>query len=1150
MPETPELTASELASLLIEREPSALLVPGPILRRVIRHDCGFMGLPLQVPHKKTYLIAGDVLLRAATAKELGVEGGALPAHVLLLVRPSDEHLRDTPREQVLLEYWRLLFHGRVHAVLEERWAKGDLTIRGIQEWIRTVGDTEFREACAVLRDESLLLPPDDVRHAYVEFVAVYLELRFFAGTLLPSYFPSLRDHDELSARLAGEVDAKRLYDATRPRGAPEPRPPAETTSEEPIAHFHDLMKEADEAAGAGNVVRAAILRTRASRVAPAAETAPTILAAHKDLDQLVARLLVVLGAGREAEARWRTVLRELLDKSDHGYWPPEALLLHDLQNACVHGERDVYSISLFRWATGGSLKEQLPDQRDLQICKHLTRAVHRLPTVRLTVGAREELQRLLHQTVKEVEGRLRRRLRPLIEDALRSSGLVPSSYPETVVLAKVVDELLDRIALRWFLTFSDVRDAVSSNQLKLPDLDSAGTLVGGDTLLRIDRELHASLVGTYRPAEIYRSWFQRLSAVFAATSAGRALVWNVFLPIGGAFVARIGAEHLYDLSASLGHRLHAVAPSEPADTPQTLVSDLAPLIQVGAIAVVLALLVNVAPVRRLAFTVLRYVGFVVRGLVFELPLALARVPFIRRFLENDLALAFVRYVLRPAGLTAAVAVGFSAASLPLNVFPGWALVFLSSALLLNSRLWRVVVEENLEDSMLRSWRFIAMEALPGLLRGVLAFFKGLSEGLEAFVYAVDQWLRYRTGEGRGTLALKAVLGPVWAPVNWFLRFLFDVAIEPRLNPVKYVSVVMVLDKFELSVMGPLHAFWKGVFAGIGPVGANTLAVFMLYAMTDAAGFLVWEFKENWRLYRANRSPALEPQALSHGSETLPRLLMGGGHGARSRLARIFGKLRHAERQAHRTGSWAESRKQRAALEEIRDSVAEFVRRGFLGLLGSSKAFAETALALRDVRLGLNQVTLELEWSRAPGKRLLVAFEAESGWLVASIMDAGFLPDLSLEQRAAFKTALVGLYKSSGVELVKEQVALYLASFTALGLVFDVTREGLKVWPKDQLEASAVYDLALDGVVKPHPLFVPTPLALPPLEARRLMFVHTDVGWDEWLLAWTEEESGRPPALAERVPFPLVPEAAPPPVTRRMDRRALVEAIQPAPAENR
>lgn len=1142
----PSLTAAELQALLEEKDPSVILAPGQILRRVIRHDRGSLGLQLQVPHKKSYLLDGEALLRLTTPEELGVGARVLAKTVILLARPSDDKLAETPREKVLLEYWRLLFHARVHAVLEERWAKGELTIRGIQQWIQTVGDTEFREACSVLRSESMLLPPEDLRHGYIEFAAVYLELRHFAGTLLPSYFPALREHEHLAASLEAEVGAARLFHETRLRGAPEPCPPAETTSEEPIAHFRDLSLEAREAEDAGSLVRAAIVRTRASRVAPAAETEPTIARAHEDLDQLVARLLGVIALGRDSEARWREVLRELLDKSDHGYWPSEARLLYDLQNCCIHAERDVYRVSALRWLVGGELKQKLPDQRDLQICKHLSRAIGRLPTVRLSVAHRQELSTLLNDAVRAVEGRIRDRLRPLIEGALVESGLKPASYPEQIVLAKIVDELLDRIAARWFLTFSDIRDAISHNQLKLGDLDSLRTLARGDTLLQIDRRLHASLVGVYRPAESYRSWFQRLSGVFAATGAGRVVVWNLFLPLGGAFVARIGAEHIHDVFASIGKPAPAAGTAPVEEAIPTLAQWAAPLVQIGVLAIFLAILVNSSRARRVALQFLRYLSLCLRGILVELPLALSKIPFVRRLLENDVFVAFVRYVVRPAAITVAFGLAFWSAHNPLHVFPGYLLVFLCSALVLNSRPWRTLVEENLEDSVLRSWRFLAIEAIPGLFRGILLFFKHLSEALEAFLYGVDQWLRFRTGEGRATLVAKAVLGPLWAPVNWCLRFTFDVALEPRINPVKYLSVVMVLDKLELPLSGSLMSFWKGVFSGLGGFGSNVVAVFMLYAIPDMVGFLVWEFKENWRLYRANRSPALETQGLAPGGETLPRLLKGGGHGVGSRLTKLYGKLRHAERQAHKTGSWTDSRKQRAALEEVRRSVRQFADRGFLALLGRSRAFSGVALEARGVLLGLNQVTLELECARSPGKVLLIGFEAQSGWLVASIMAPGFLPDLSPEQAATFKIGLVGLYKMSGVELVKEQVALYLRQFTALGLVFDLTPEGLKVWPKDQFEAAALYDLHEDGTIKPQPIVNPTPLALPSFEASKVLFSETEVSWEEWLEAWAAEEAGTPPRLAERVSFPLLP-ITPTPVTRRLVRQVLAPPELPEAA---
>ncbi len=122
----PSLTAEEL---------SAAVDPSAVLRRVIRHDRGFFGLPLQVPHRKTYLVAADTLLRLSTPEEpaswlcqLGIDPGRqLTGTVILLVRPE---LRDEPREKLLLECWRLLFHAQVHRFLEECRARGDLSLKG------------------------------------------------------------------------------------------------------------------------------------------------------------------------------------------------------------------------------------------------------------------------------------------------------------------------------------------------------------------------------------------------------------------------------------------------------------------------------------------------------------------------------------------------------------------------------------------------------------------------------------------------------------------------------------------------------------------------------------------------------------------------------------------------------------------------------------------------------------------------------------------------------------------------------------------------------------------------------------------------------------------------------------------------------------
>ncbi len=201
------LTVAELQQLLTKADPAALLVPPRILRRVIKKDRGLTGPGLQVPHRKSYVLARERLLHIADSDELGLEPGReLPATLLLLRRPDGQRLAARDRATTLLQYWRLLFHARIHVALQTdkpaARAAGELRQR-----IQRIGLTEFDEATAVLRQEHFLLPPGDAATIYEEFAAVYLELRYFAPHMLPLYFPACSRLETIDAVLAEDVDA-------------------------------------------------------------------------------------------------------------------------------------------------------------------------------------------------------------------------------------------------------------------------------------------------------------------------------------------------------------------------------------------------------------------------------------------------------------------------------------------------------------------------------------------------------------------------------------------------------------------------------------------------------------------------------------------------------------------------------------------------------------------------------------------------------------------------------------------------------------------------------------------------------------------------------------------------------------------------------
>ena len=57
--------------------------------------------------------------------------------------------------------------------------------------------------------------------------------------------------------------------------------------------------------------------------------------------------------------------------------------------------------------------------------------------------------------------------------------------------------------------------------------------------------------------------------------------------------------------------------------------------------------------------------------------------------------------------------------------------------------------------------------------------------------------------------------------------------------------------------------------GLKSVQAKTYATTIAFLIPGIFGFLVWELKENWRLYGANRPRQLKPVPIGHHGETNP-----------------------------------------------------------------------------------------------------------------------------------------------------------------------------------------------------------------------------------------------------------------------------------------
>jgi len=1116
---TDRITVAELEVRLRAVDPAAFLVLPRILRRVIKQDRHWGGFGLHVPHRKSYTIGGEALLEIVDRSELGLAQDApLPETVVLLAQPDPRKLADMAAGEALVRVWRLLFHARVHLAMNALAAAGRLGPSDVWRRIVEIGPAAFKASAAVLVQDQWLFFSGDEASTYIELAAVYLELRYFAPSALGRCFPELGDFGAVWRR---DIDADRLFEATRLAGAPdpedrcelvrsldgameeiEPREPQPTAAERPSAKkCRRLMRKALRWAALGNVVRAAIQRAKALRCAPAELTERLASAVRSDVHLLTRRLLAALELGDATPRLWQTSLLALVQQTPHGIWTPEARLLYDLQKTCVDYERKLFTVDLVEWALSRGrrpIKRQLPNQRDVLMLKHLRSAAGRLPSARLSRSDRRQLWLLLGEAQRRVESRLRRHLRPQIDAALDAVGLIAQNLPETVARKKLVEELLDRIGDRGYLTMGDLRDAISRNNLKLPDASDPREFLRGDPLLRADRRLAQSLDGVYRRGEFYLRWMQRLGVLGFGTRLGRLLTRFAAVPFGGAYVALAGMHHVWEMIQGVEHppidaeALDAASP-RAVDSGAVLISS--PVVL--CVGLVLLGLINFPSFRRAVGVCFQTAWRLLRAAVVEpVRWLLNWPPLVRFFQSKAFGLAF-RFGIKPLLWTAAVWW-----MLPRRSVHWWnaMLLFLAFNAVLNSRVGRNI-EEVLLDELAEGWRRFGLRAITGLFWWIVDLFKALLETVERTMYAVDEWLRFRSGQSAASLGLKAALGTAWFFVAYVLRFCVNVLIEPQINPIKHFPVVTVSHKLLL----PLIPTLAGVLElTMDKPLAWTVAGTVITSIPGVFGFLVWELKENWRLFAANRRAQLSPVPVGSHGETVSRLLKPGFHSGT--LPKRFAKLRRGERAARSGGSWRAARKHLHAIQHVEAAVRRYVEREFLELFAQSRCWGLPPITLDAARLGTASIRLDFGCAGVePDAKLRIAFEVVSGRLLAGVSDPGWSDRLTTSQRQVLVTAILGFYKSAGVELVRQQIE---SQFSAPVPPYDVSYDGLTVWPDDSWDVEVFYNFRDDAWIAPQTIRGLSRRPMPTIPRRRLLFGEVPVGWDDWVLIWNQDLAGQ------------------------------------------
>jgi hypothetical protein len=226
------------------------------------------------------------------------------------------------------------------------------------------------------------------------------------------------------------------------------------------------------------------------------------------------------------------------------------------------------------------------------------------------------------------------------------------------------------------------------------------------------------------------------------------------------------------------------------------------------------------------------------------------------------------------------------------------------------------------------------------------------------------------------------------------------------------------------------------------------------------------------------------------------------------LPKLYRSLRRAERSATMTGNWQAVRVCGQHLHEVERALQRLLDREVVTLVEQSPAWQGQRLKAGNVGLASNRFRMELLHPAYVDKPVQLEVEDRSGWLIGGIRHIGWLDHVPVPQRQAVQLALAGLYKLSGIDIVREQLEVDLPPEVS---GYDLTSSDLVIRLRRRADTVVHYDLTGPETF----LIARTPGGLPvpewaPLDARRILFKRVPISWQKWVETWQQDQDGKPP----------------------------------------
>ena len=619
---------------------------------------------------------------------------------------------------------------------------------------------------------------------------------------------------------------------------------------------------------------------------------------------------------------------------------PARTLLACLEQVLSESRSDYYRLRFVRWLFSlgrRRLMEPLPFQSLLKALRAMETARARLEEMPWPITDLERFARVLDRLTFRVSARLDEQIMPRVKQAMCKADFVPRDHRENVAAQKMQLELLDVIKQRRHLKFTDVRDIVARNILRLPD-PTLSEFFRGDRLARFDRTAADALPGVYRPGEIYIKGLQQLSAPLFGTGFGRIVSRYLLVPFGAAYLILKSIDLLLEL---LPHHDKGF--------------QLATFTDVMLLGGLVNIVMHTGIGRHIALSLWHGLVATLRFIFYDGLSRLMRWRPMAELLSTGLVRGVGRNIVQPLliGTLPLAPIIFLAVFVEeVPIEPGlWlaGLAFALGTLARNTPAGRRFLD-NLSTRFGLYMRRLNQALFIGLIQSLLTFFKEVTRGFSQLLHRVDEALIHHLGERLPSLALKALLAPLWRFAEALMQFYVTVLVEPQVNPVKHFPIVSIGHKLLLPFLPAITAAFLEMSDAVLPkVIAYPLVTLTIVLLPGLFGFFVWELKENWKLYQANHRAGLadasqadeappavdgaeplpvEPAAVGHHGESVRALMSRGFHSGA--LPKGFDRLRKVIREEMRDQQPYPQRLRRVQrhLEDVEHAFCVFFEREF------------------------------------------------------------------------------------------------------------------------------------------------------------------------------------------------------------------------------